>query len=245
MRYATWLFSAALAALTAAAHSAPLFAYEQISQGEFNEATLDGEAYLALRVGDSLHPGTVGGGTDAELVAGTTVNSLAEAAQFDWPVNWMLSQFTLAYRREEQTLTLSLQSGDPNGRPAAASVATSVEGGIRSLYVGGTATVAALYAHPMDLNGGRLPSLSPNGYGYAATSSFEGFLITGDALADDFFLTGLIYFDGGNQGGTSNRVEFVVDAQPGVISTPAALWLVLTSLVLCVTVRARRPRTTP
>jgi hypothetical protein len=210
----------------------------EVSEAEFRSVTEASSGYLSLQVGDSLHPASIGSGPEPELIGGLSRTALTTSAQFDWPVNWVLSYFTVSYTAINRQLSLFIRSGDPNGRPSTASISIDVTGDYDELYYGGTALVNALYAHPMQLNGTTIPSLSPNAYGFSPTAHFHGFRVSGALLQSDFFLSGAIYFDGGTQGAASNRVEFAL-GQSNQVPAPSSTLLVATALgLLCLRRRA-------
>lgn len=208
-----YFFAALMLSVTGYAttgHATPSITYSSLTESQFSAALEKSAGYLAFQVGDSLHPASVGGGVEPELLGGSSPTSLSVSSQFDWPVNWVLSTFTLSYQADPGEITLSLLSGDPNSRPSSASVHLPVSSGFDHLYLGGTALAAALYVNPLSLNSEPLPPLSPNAYGFSPDARFSGLQIGGEALQRDFSLTGLIYFDGGTQTGAQNRVEFAL-----------------------------------
>jgi hypothetical protein len=224
------IFAIAAAILYPGSAFALTVSISEVAEAEFRAATATSAGYLSLQVGDSLHPATIGSGPEPELLGGSNPSMLTTSAQFDWPVNWMSSYFSVSYTAADRQLSLFVRSGDPNGRPATASVSMYVGGAFDELYYGGTTLVNALYAHPMQLNGATIASLSPNAYGYSPTAHFHGYRVGGSLLQSDFFLTGSIYFDGGTQGGNTNRVEFGL-GQSNLVPEPSSGLLVAVGLV--------------
>lgn len=210
-----------------------------MTESSFRASTATSTAYHLLQVGDSLHPASIGSGAVPELLGGVDSNTLTTSAQFDWPTNWIQSYLMVSYTASTRDFSLSIRSGDPNGRPAAASISVVVGDEFDELYFGGTALINALYAHPIQLSEYTLPSLSPNGYGYGSTAHFSGYRIGGSALQSDFNLSGAIYFDGGTQSGSTNRLEFGL-GQSLQVPEPNSILLVVTAILVLLLCRFRK-----
>jgi hypothetical protein len=225
-------FAVLLFAFSGYLDASPIYSISEISEAGF-VTLLSGpnvKAYAKYRVGDDLYDDwwTLGPGPQPELIIGHNSSSITSTANFDWPANWMYSSFSLAYQRQNSSLSLLLTSSDPNSRPFVGYVNLSDVTPFDTLLIGGTALTAALYAS-VDINGRFVTSLQPNGYGYSDTAHFKGYKLTGDVLSDDFIISGSVYFDGGTQTGDSNRVEFGLVRQ---IPEPHTLSIIPLGLIL-------------
>lgn len=207
MKLPGFVVTLALCAASAALSAAPIAS--TISRADFDESfsTDRVRGYVAFAVGDGLSPLASTG--EPELFAGVTRGNVSATAQFDWPVNWMSSVFRVQYAASTGSMSLSLISGDVNSRPGTATVTTAV-GDFDAIYLGGHASVAAMYVFPLRLDGESIGSLTPNGYYPALGSGFSGIALDRGSQDGDFTIDGLLYFDGGYQTGDSNGLEIAL-----------------------------------
>jgi hypothetical protein len=87
-----------------------------------------------------------------------------------------------------------------------------------------------MYVFSSRINGNVLPSLSPNGYS-PESPHFDGYLITGDILREDFWLSGYTYFDGGGQTGDANTLQFTLK-QVSSVPEPSTVAVLVEGLLL-------------